>query len=73
MDIQLELSKNVYRLNKIKKKDKKQVHLLVEGGHVASVGGAQDGSQKGGGLHSGKVHPEFRQLSIADNKRRVRA
>lgn len=48
----------------------KHFHLLVEIGLIASAGGAHNGVQKGGGLHSGKVQPEFRQLSIADNKRR---
>lgn len=48
----------------------KQVHLLVEIGLIPSAGGAHDGVQKGGGLHSGKVQPEFGQLSIAENRRR---
>lgn len=65
MDIQLELSKNVFKSMKTK-----QVHLLVEIGLIASAGGLHNGVQKGGGLHSGEVQPEFGQLRIADNKRR---
>lgn len=49
------------------------VHLLVEGGHVFFVfltpaGGAQHALEKGGGLHTGQVRPQFRELSIAENK-----
>lgn len=52
-----------------------QVHLLVEVIHVfpvspSAAGGAQHAFEKGGGSHSVQVHPEFGELSVAENKQK---